>query len=42
MSDKQIMDTIRKVLERGNNVEIRKNRDGGMVISEVKKNKVIS
>ena len=42
MSDKQIMDVIRKVLERGNNVEIRKNRDGGMVISEVKKNKVIS
>ena len=42
MSDKQIMDVIRKVLDRGNNVEIRKNRDGGIVISEVKKNKVIS
>ena len=42
MSDKQIVEVIRKVLDRGNNVEIRKGRDGNMVISEVKKHRVVS
>ena len=42
MSDKQIVEVIRKVLDRGNNVEIRKGKDGRMVISEVKKHRVVS
>ena len=42
MSDKQIVEVIRKVLDRGNNVEIRKGRDDNMVISEVKKHRVVS
>lgn len=42
MSDKQIVEVIRSVLNRGNNVEIRKGRGGDMIISEVKKNKVVS
>lgn len=42
MSDKQIMDVVRKVLERGSDVEIKKSRDGAILISEVKKHKVVS
>ena len=42
MSDKQIMDVIRKVLEKGNDVEIKKSRDGKLLISEIKKHRVVS
>lgn len=42
MSDKQITETIRKILAKGHNVEIKKGRDGEIVILEVKRNRVIS
>ena len=42
MSDKQIMDVIRIVLEKGNDVEIKKSRDGKLLISEIKKHRVVS
>ena len=42
MSDKQIVEIIRKVLAKGHNVEIKKGRGGEIVISEVKRNRVIS
>lgn len=40
MSDKQIVDIIKKVLAKGHNVEIKKGRDGEIVILEIKRNKV--
>lgn len=42
MSDKQIGEIIRKILAKGHNAEIKKGRDGEIVILEVKRNRVIS
>lgn len=38
MSDKQIMEAIRQICQRGNNAEVRKAKDGTLVVYEVKKN----
>lgn len=38
MDDKKIMEIIKEiVIKRGNNVEVRKGKDGALVVSEVKK-----
>ena len=42
MSDKKLIDAIKRILANGNNVEIRKSPNGSIVVFEVKKNKVIS
>lgn len=42
MSDKQLVDAIKRILAKGNNVEIKKAADGNIAVFEVKKNKVIS
>lgn len=40
--DKDLLyEKVKKVIERGNNAEIRKNPDGTWVVYEVKKNKVV-
>lgn len=40
MDDKKTMDTIRKILIKGGNVEIKMDKYGNIVVYEVKKNKV--
>ena len=40
MDDKKTMDTIRKILVKGGNIEIKMDRDGNLIVYEVKKNKV--
>lgn len=42
MSDKQLVDAIKRILAKGNNVEIKKSADGNIAVFEVKKNKIIS
>lgn len=38
MNDKQIIDAIRKITSRGNDAEVRRKKDGTLVVLEVKKN----
>lgn len=38
MDDKKVLDAIRKILNSGNNAEVRKKKDGSVVVYEVKKN----
>lgn len=40
MTDKQIVETIKQCLDRGNEVQVRRNPQGEMVLYEVQKNKV--
>lgn len=35
--DKKVMDAIRKIVDRGNNAEVRRKADGTLVVYEVKK-----
>lgn len=37
-NDKQIIEAIRRICLRGNNAEVRKAKDGTLVVYEVKKN----
>lgn len=37
MSDKQLATAIKEIIERGNNAEIRRGKDGSLVVYEVKK-----
>lgn len=37
MTDGQIIVMIRNIVERGNNAEVRQNREGELVVYEVKK-----
>ncbi len=37
MGDKQIMEAIRKIVERGNNAEVKRRKDGSLVVYEVRK-----
>ena len=39
--DESIMEKIYLIINRGNNVEIRKNKDGSLKVYEVKKNIVL-
>lgn len=38
MDDKQVIEAIRKIVNRGNNAEVKKRKDGSLVVYEVKKN----
>ena len=40
MDKQKLYDIVTKILERGNNVEIKKASDGSIVVMEVKRNKV--
>lgn len=35
--DKKIIETVRAIVERGNNAEVKKNKDGSLKVFEVKK-----
>lgn len=37
LEGKKIIETIRRIVEKGNNVEIKRNRDGTLKVFEVKK-----
>lgn len=37
MSDKQLVETIRRICEKGNHAEVRLSKDGVLVVYEVKK-----
>ena len=37
MTEKQIMEAIHKIVERGNNAEVKRRKDGSLVVYEVKK-----
>ncbi len=39
-SDQKIMAKIRRILEKGNNAEVKKRSDGSIVVLDVKKNVV--
>lgn len=38
MKDKEVIETIRKIVNRGNNAEVKRSKDGSLVVYEVKKN----
>lgn len=38
MSDAQLIEVIKQIVSRGNNAEVRKRKDGTLVVMEVKKN----
>lgn len=38
MDEKKIIDVIKRIVERGNNAEIKRRSDGEIVVYEVKKN----
>lgn len=38
MTDKQIIDAIRRICAKGNNAEVKRRKDGSLVVYEVKKN----
>lgn len=40
MDEKKIMEAIRKIINRGNDAEVRKKKDGSIIVYEVKKNTV--
>lgn len=35
--DKKIIETVRAIVDRGNNAEVKKNKDGSLKVFEVKK-----
>ncbi len=37
-NDKKIIESIKKIVDRGNNAEVKRKRDGSLVVYEVKKN----
>lgn len=37
MTEKQIMEIIRKIVAKGNNAEVKQRKDGSLVVYEVKK-----
>ncbi len=41
MKEKELIETIRKITDRGNNAEVKKAADGSLVVYEVKKQKHI-
>lgn len=40
--DKKILDAIKRIVERGNNAEVKRKKDGSLVVYEVKKNIAVS
>lgn len=42
MEEKKILEAIRRIVEKGNNAEVRRKKDGTLVVYEVKKNIVVS
>lgn len=38
MTDKQIMELVHKILDKGHDVELRKRKDGTITVIETKKN----
>lgn len=42
MDDKKLVQAIKQILSRGNNVEVKKAKDGTCVVYEIKKNIVAS
>lgn len=42
LNDKEVMRAIRLIVDRGNNAEVRRKRDGTLTVYEVKKNIVTS
>jgi len=42
MEEKKILEAIRRIVEKGNNAEVRRKKDGTLVVYEVKKNIVAS
>ncbi len=44
MSEKEqkIMDAIKKIVEKGNNAEVKRKKDGTLIVYEVKKNIAVS
>ncbi len=42
MEEKKILEAIIKIVEKGNNAEVRRKKDGTLVVYEVKKNIVAS
>lgn len=41
MEEKELIETIRRITDRGNNAEVKKAADGSLVVYEVKKQKYI-
>ena len=41
LKEKELIETIRKITDRGNNAEVKKAADGSLVVYEVKKQKHI-
>ena len=37
MTEKQIIEAIKRIVERGNNAEVKRRKDGSLVVYEVKK-----
>ena len=37
MTDKQILEAIKRIVEKGNNAEVKRRKDGSLVVYEVKK-----
>lgn len=37
MTEKQIMETIKRIVAKGNNAEVKRRKDGALVVYEVKK-----
>ncbi len=36
--DQEVMETIKKIIDKGNSAEVKKNKDGSYKVFEVKKN----
>lgn len=37
MTEKQIMETIKRIVAKGNNAEVKRRKDGSLVVYEIKK-----
>lgn len=40
MTDNKIIEEIRKIVEKGNNAEVKKDKNGNLIVYEVKKRKI--
>lgn len=40
MTDNKIIEEIRKIVENGNNAEVKKDKNGNLIVYEVKKRKI--
>lgn len=38
MTDREVMEAIRRICAKGNNAEVKRRRDGTLVVYEIKKN----